>query len=38
MIEVVDKEVKMVTTVFKYLKGNINLTRSEMKDENEWNT
>lgn len=29
MIEVIDKEVKMGITVFKYLKGNMNLIRSE---------
>lgn len=38
MIEVVDREVKMVITMFKYLKGSMNLTRREMKDENKWNT
>lgn len=37
MIEVVDQEVKMVITVFEYLRGNMNLIRSEMKDVNEWN-
>lgn len=37
MIEAVDQEVKMVVTVFEYLKGNINLIRIEMKDINEWN-